>query len=304
MRGIPETASETEAGRGEDDASGGGGGRGEPRLLPGRRIVGAAVAAVAIVAAVVALADGGRDGPLTAGDAPTAGRSPTATGGRTDAAPADDPTVAAGPTTSPVDPGAPAGGERQVRWGDEVAGRSASTTTSTTLAPGTGAEAFTTPSRADAVLALDSDGLAVELVWAHQALYFRRIDDVGSLPGDPPDGFGSASAAGWGAVDGPACLTWGGGAHVFADVGGRGFSYGLAGSAIARIDVVTADGARSAATLGPPVDGGMRPWLAAHPQVDVVGVDGFDSAGQRVASAGAGAATGDGATPGVSAGCG
>jgi hypothetical protein len=146
-------------------------------------------------------------------------------------------------------------------------------------------------------MTLASDGFTVELVWADDTLYLRRTDDVGSLPGDPPDGFGSASAAGWGAVDGPTCLTFGGGSHVFADVGGRGFSYGVVGGDITRIEVETDDAVRSPGSIGPTVRGGMRAWLAAHPYAEVTKVEGFNRAGQLVASAH------DGATYGVSEDC-
>lgn len=143
------------------------------------------------------------------------------------------------------------------------------------------------PTRATPTMTLRSSEYTVEIVAdAEPGMYFRRTDDVGSdIAG--PDGYGADSRAGWSSQSGPRCLTSSGGTVTYPDAAPHAFTYGLAGSDIARVEVVMPNGSTVAATIGPDVGGGFRAWLVERPTGETVqDIRGLDAAGNVVASIG------------------
>jgi hypothetical protein len=78
----------------------------------------------------------------------------------------------------------------------------------------------------------------------------------------------------------------GGGEYSFPDAGLHAFTYGLAGSDIARVDLVRPGGGRVAARMGPSVEAGYRAWLIERTPGNLDGIEGLDAAGNVVASIG------------------
>lgn len=151
----------------------------------------------------------------------------------------------------------------------------------TTTTPSTPPPAPRTP----AALTLASADYTVELLYdeATKTVYFRRTDDAGSTV-DGPDAYGHHTSSGWGGLAGPACLVSSGGEVAFPGAPAHAFTYGLASSDVARVEVVMSGGARRPATLGAPDGAGMRVWLLERPLGALDRIEGLDTGGNVVAT--------------------
>jgi hypothetical protein len=153
--------------------------------------------------------------------------------------------------------------------------------------PESGESERAAPTRATPTMTLRSSEYTVEIIADPEpGLYFRRTDDVGNNVAGP-DGYGADSHSGWSSQSGPRCLTSSGGTVTYPDAGPHAFTYGLAGSEIARVEVVMPDGATVPASIGPSVGGGFRAWLVERPAGNTVQeIRGLDAGGNVVASIG------------------
>jgi hypothetical protein len=158
-----------------------------------------------------------------------------------------------------------------------------------------GAEPGGTGDRARPTMTLESSEYTVETIVTalddsplQPATYFRRTDDVGSS-GTEPDGHGAVQFSAWSGASGPNCLTSSGGEFTFPDAGPHTFTYGLAGSHIARVRIVESDGdvitARPQRRVG---FGAFRAWLVERPGGAFDRIEGLDHRGRVVATIGAG----------------
>jgi hypothetical protein len=140
-------------------------------------------------------------------------------------------------------------------------------------------------------MTLPSASYTVEIVWSDGKLFFRRTDDVANHVFEGPDEAGALKASSWPGAKGATCLTSDGGFFLFDDhkLDPRGFTYGLVGDGVAKVDVVHFDGTRAHARIGPPVSGGLRMWLTERislPNIDndtVDRIEAIDAQGKVVA---------------------
>jgi hypothetical protein len=254
-----------------------------------RPLLAAAAAIAVLVGLAVAFGSDNDEGGLETIDH---GESTTTTTERQSRDERSSPTTTSPSTTVPGDAGGPTGGA------DRGSGTTPSTETGSDAdgqaggpaGPGgtkSGESSRAAPTRATPTMTLRSTEYTVEIISEPQpGLYFRRTDDVGS-DGPGPDAYGADQHSGWSSQSGPRCLTSGGGTATYPDAGPHAFTYGLAGSEIARIEVVMPDGATVQATIGPSVGGGFRAWLVERPPGNTVqDIRGLDAGGNVVASIG------------------
>jgi hypothetical protein len=155
------------------------------------------------------------------------------------------------------------------------------------LAGTASAESTSTPPRVRPLVTVESSEYTAELVvvasdGAHNA-YFRRTDDVGSMPSDQPDAHGFVQASGWD-ISGRRCLGSGGGEFTFPDAGPHAFTYGIAGRAIRRVVIVMDDGTRVRVAVRSRRVAGLRGWMVERPLGQVDHIEGLDALGRVVST--------------------
>jgi hypothetical protein len=254
---------------------------------PPRRLLLAAAAAAVVVGAAVVLVQGAngdvddlrtddrdRSGPATTGGSGDDHRSRDGATSATGATPSAD-GDRAGPT--PGDSPSPGGA------GEGPGADPEATTPGGGAGGGSGAEP-PAPPRVSPTMTLATADYTVEVIVAEFDMFLRRTDGVGNSTVGP-DAYGARQQSGWGVVGGSTCLASGGGEFSFAGAAPHAFTYGLAGSAVQRVEVVMADGQRASAAIGPVATStGLRAWLVERPLGTVDRIEGLDGTGQVAAT--------------------